>query len=194
MIAIVTRAIEILREMLLQRGCDLSDTILAQQDTAKDIAILVCRNKLHDVELGPLLQICFNLNERNEKNELNSFLGKMPEGPKSFIVVCGSFESALAKKLKQQIDHMPNVEMFELKELLFDPSKNELASEHILITDEQIIKALLVKHQVKSRTHIPLILRTDRMARHLGAKPGNLVKVININPSSGESVGYRCVV
>jgi DNA-directed RNA polymerase subunit H (RpoH/RPB5) len=194
MFAIIERAIEIIRDMLLQRGCDLSDTILANKDTAKDIAVLVYKNTIHDIELGPLLTICFNLNVRNEKNELISFLGKMPDGPKHFIVVCGSFESALAKKLKQHIDHMPNVEIFELKELQFDPSKNELASEHVLITDETHIKALLVKHQVKSRTHIPLILRTDRMARHLGAKPGNLVKVININPSSGESVGYRCVV
>jgi DNA-directed RNA polymerase subunit H (RpoH/RPB5) len=184
----IIRVIEVVRDMLMQRGHDLSGTILQEKEIAKDIATHVSRNRLYEFEVGPDLKVNFNLNERHEKTELKAFVDRL-QGTRKHIVICASLEN----KLRPIIDQMKNVEMFEVKELQYDPSKNELTPEHILIDDEQVIKDLVSTYRVKSKMHFPHILRTDRMARHLGAQSGNVIKVLRINPSSGESVAYRFV-
>jgi DNA-directed RNA polymerase subunit H len=40
---------------------------------------------------------------------------------------------------------------------------------------------------------LPKILKTDAAIRELDAKPGDVIKVVRVSPTAGESVFYRVV-
>jgi DNA-directed RNA polymerase I, II, and III subunit RPABC1 len=89
-----------------------------------------------------------------------------------------------------------NIEVFELKELIYNISKHSLVPKHILIPAfmEENINTILKQVNVKSKTQLPVILKTDPMARYLDAKPGDLVKVLRFPITSAEYVFYRLCV
>lgn len=45
-------------------------------------------------------------------------------------------------------------------------------------------------YQIKQKSQLPIILRTDPMAKYLDVKSGDVVKVTRISPSAGETIVY----
>ena len=84
-------------------------------------------------------------------------------------------------------------QVFDIRELQFNISHHHLTPKHELVSDDKEIAAILAAYEVK-KTQLPLILRADPMARYFHAKPGNLMRVTRISPTSGEYLVYRCVV
>jgi DNA-directed RNA polymerase I, II, and III subunit RPABC1 len=84
------------------------------------------------------------------------------------------------------------VQIFNLAELQFNISQHSLVPRHEPIRDEASIEAITSTFQVRSRFHFPLILTSDPMARYLGLKHGQLVRIHRISPSAGTYVMYRC--
>jgi DNA-directed RNA polymerase subunit H len=69
---------------------------------------------------------------------------------------------------------------------------HELVPKHILLTKEE--KKQLLK-QLKIRPEqLPWIRASDPVAKLIGAKPGDIVKIIRKSPTAGETVAYRFVV
>lgn len=69
---------------------------------------------------------------------------------------------------------------------------HELVPEHILLSKEEaerVLKELGVKPNL-----LPLIRASDPAARAIGAKPGDLIKIIRRSPTAGRSVVYRYVI
>jgi DNA-directed RNA polymerase subunit H (RpoH/RPB5) len=81
-----------------------------------------------------------------------------------------------------------------MKELQFNKSTHCLVPKHELITDPDEIGQIIVDYQLRGVTQLPLILKTDPMAKYLYAKPGNVVKVTRVSPTCGTNVVYRAVV
>ena len=86
------------------------------------------------------------------------------------------------------------LQVFTLKELQYNPSKHILVPKHELMADENEIKELLVKYQVKSKNHLPHILKTDIMAKWLGLRIGDVIRITRYNENSGIYHYYRCCV
>jgi len=86
------------------------------------------------------------------------------------------------------------LQVFTLKELQYNPSKHILVPKHELMDNEQEIKDLLVKYQVKSKNHLPHIFKTDVMAKWLGLRVGDVVRITRHNENSGVYYYYRCCV
>lgn len=52
---------------------------------------------------------------------------------------------------------------------------------------------VLKKYRAKDH-QLPKILRTDPMAKYLGARRGNLIKILRDSVTAGEYVVYRLVI
>lgn len=84
------------------------------------------------------------------------------------------------------------VQVFAIKELLVDVSKHMWVPQHEPIRDEKTIIQILRKYKVTTRYNFPLIMTTDRMARHLALRHGELVRITRTSPSAGMYTLYRC--
>lgn len=85
------------------------------------------------------------------------------------------------------------MQIFLCKELMYNPMKHELVPKHEKISEEEV-KVLMENLQLKSKTQIPLIQRTDVIARWLGLAKDDIVRITRYNETSGEYYFYRCCV
>ncbi|MDH5815563.1 MAG: DNA-directed RNA polymerase subunit H [Candidatus Nezhaarchaeota archaeon] len=69
---------------------------------------------------------------------------------------------------------------------------HELVPKHILLTKEER-KQLLEQLKIRPE-QLPWIRASDPVAKLIGAKPGDIVKIIRKSPTAGETIAYRFVV
>lgn len=69
---------------------------------------------------------------------------------------------------------------------------HKLVPNHIIISDKEK-KELLEKYKI-SPDQLPKILNTDPAAVSIGAKPGQIVKIIRKSHTAKEAVAYRLVI
>lgn len=74
----------------------------------------------------------------------------------------------------------------------FNVLNHVLVPRHILLTKEEA-EELLKEYHVKPY-QLPYIKASDPAARAVGAKPGNIIKIVRRSPTAGEAVAYRYVV
>jgi DNA-directed RNA polymerase I, II, and III subunit RPABC1 len=84
--------------------------------------------------------------------------------------------------------------VFDIKSLQFNISHHELVPKHEVIHDEAEVKDIVAKYSLKSKFQLPIILKTDAMAKYLGLKNGDVVKITRVSPTAGEYIVYRCCV
>jgi DNA-directed RNA polymerase subunit H len=68
-----------------------------------------------------------------------------------------------------------------------------LVPRHILLSEEEK-KEVIEKYAGGDPYKLPYILSTDPVVKILGAKPGDVIKIIRKSPTAGESIYYRLVV
>ena len=78
------------------------------------------------------------------------------------------------------------------KEPSYDGFKHDLVPKHGLLNADEA-KEVLERYHIKP-FQIPYIKSTDPAVRAIGAKPGDMVKVIRKSATAGESDFYRYVV
>lgn len=94
------------------------------------------------------------------------------------------------------IDEMYNeyklyINIFWLNTLLFNILEHEYVPEHIKITNEDF-KEIKQVYNLASKQQLPLISRHDPIAKILGIRPGEVVKIIRPSPTCGKYITYRC--
>jgi DNA-directed RNA polymerase subunit H len=72
---------------------------------------------------------------------------------------------------------------------LFD---HKLVPEHILLNEEEA-KELLDEYDIE-REMLPKIKESDPAAKEIGAKPGDIIKIIRKSDTAGETEFYRVVI
>ena len=98
------------------------------------------------------------------------------------------------QEFEKKLENPVIVQFFELREVLFNITKHCLVPKHSVIRDEEEIGKIISQYNLKNRFHLPLLLKTDPVAKYYDIKPGQIVKIDRISPSSGEYVVYRCCV
>jgi DNA-directed RNA polymerase subunit H len=74
----------------------------------------------------------------------------------------------------------------------FDPAYHELVPKHIILEDKEVEKLLNAYDIPKDK--LPLIKVTDPIVKAIGAKPGQVLKVVRKGSPAGEGISYRLVV
>ncbi len=84
------------------------------------------------------------------------------------------------------------MEIFKEEDLLVNISRNELVPKHILLSPEEK-KGLLERYRLKE-TQLPRIRVDDPMARFLGLRRGQVVKIIRKSETAGRYASYRWAI
>jgi DNA-directed RNA polymerase subunit H len=71
-------------------------------------------------------------------------------------------------------------------------TSHKLVPSHVIILENEK-KELLEKFKIMP-DQLPKILNTDPACISIGAKPGQIIKIIRKSPTAGEAVAYRLVV
>ena len=85
------------------------------------------------------------------------------------------------------------LQFFQIKQLMFNPTKHEFVPEHVKLTDAEA-QDIMKKYMIKSKLQMPIILHNDIIAKWLGLKQGDIVKIKRYNDNSGVSFYYRSCI
>ena len=126
-------------------------------------------------------------------SDISSFFSKMQEGrADSGIIVISGVLSIQAKQKLADINIELQVECFNISELMVNITEHTYVPKHILLTAEQK-KELLKRYRIKEN-QLPKILRNDPVAKYLGLKRGDVVKIIRDSETAGRYVTYRITI
>lgn len=116
----------------------------------------------------------------------------------SIIVVFDEDPQSHNRKIIADADKMLQTlggiaQYFTYHELMYNPMRHVYVPLHERV-GEGDVRTIMETYQLKSRSQLPVILRTDIIARWLGLKHGDIVRITRNNPSSGVYYYYRCCV
>ena len=135
---------------------------------------------------------------KKSKTNIDSFIDAY-NGKNNIILIFGNdilttptiTQLNLIDKILQKKKGM--LQYFQLNELQFNPTKHQLVPPHRKLTTEETTE-IMNKYLIKNKLQMPIILRTDVIAKWLGLKQGEIVEIIRINENSGKSYYYRCCI
>ena len=84
------------------------------------------------------------------------------------------------------------VQIYGLENFTFNISRHQFVPKHSILTKKESIE-LLTKYNA-ILTNLPKINREDPMAKFIGAKPNQIIKIESFNPTTGISLYYRLCV
>jgi DNA-directed RNA polymerase subunit H len=74
----------------------------------------------------------------------------------------------------------------------FDIGQHVLVPKHEILSKEKA-KEVLERYKV-SPHQLPLIKSSDPVAKAIGAKPGDILKITRDSPTAGRAIAYRFVI
>ena len=99
-------------------------------------------------------------------------------------------ENEKLKEDKYRIDYFRNIHLFRIDNLSFDISMNVTVPKHVCIRNGEEIKQILTKVHAK-REQMPIILRSDPMAKLIRLCPGDICEITRRSERCGEYKYYR---
>jgi len=78
------------------------------------------------------------------------------------------------------------------EEVSFNPLEHELSPKYEILSEDEK-RELLKRYRIKP-SNLPKIYASDPAVRALGAKPGDIIKIIRKSSLAGETYYYRLVI
>ena len=126
-------------------------------------------------------------------NDIGSFFSKMKDAKAdSGIIVISGILSSQAKQKLADINIELQVECFNISELMVNITEDAYVTKQILLSVDQS-KKLMKRYRIKE-SQLPKILHSDPVAKYLGLKRGDVVKIIRSSETAGKYVTYRITV
>jgi DNA-directed RNA polymerase subunit H len=112
---------------------------------------------------------------------------KDAEVERGIIVTDGRYTHAVKLGAKKK-----KIELLPKTFPAFDLFEHKLVPKHEILTDEER-EQLLVQYRVQAY-QLPQISSLDPCVKAIGAKPGDVLRVIRKSPTAGEHISFRYVV
>ena len=174
-----------LKEMLIDRGVNNENLDAISNEELK---IMAKTSKIFSLKVNDEMSVIYYTNPKFKINDLKKYL----DDSKHIILIFKEKVNNLnIKNIKENTNVF--VEIFMLKELQYNISRHILVPKHEIVHDQGEIDIILDTYQVK-KTQLPIIMKTDPMARYLDVKAGEIVKITRNSPSAGEAILYRYCV
>jgi DNA-directed RNA polymerase I, II, and III subunit RPABC1 len=140
----------------------------------------------------------FNSDENVGLKQLRDYMQHLVTGSYySGIMVCAKPMTGMALRLlrgSSGLEEGPKggVEVFVEQDLLVNITKHELVPKHVLLSREE--KDQLLKRYRLKETQLPRIQVTDPVAKYLGLRRGQVVKIIRKSETAGRYASYRWAI
>jgi DNA-directed RNA polymerases I, II, and III subunit RPABC1 len=82
------------------------------------------------------------------------------------------------------------IQVFWLDTLIINITHHELVPKHDIISNEEKM-GLLIKYDINNLTQLPIIIKTDPIAKYLGMKRGDVCVIKRPSETSGVYISYR---
>ena len=181
----VVKAFVTVKEMLADRGVN-AEGLNAYSDA--EIVALCKLEHIFVLEANDDLRVLFYLQNKFKINDMRRFL---TEDKKHIVIFKEKINNLNARGIR---DQNANVELFMLKDLLFNVSRHELVPKHEVISDPKEMESVMQLYDLKYKSQMPIILRTDPMCRYLDMKSGEIVRITRSSVAAGETHVYRVCV
>lgn len=192
----IERAIMHVAEMLKTRGDDVSGFL----EEAKEHPLASYYSRIITLTSSHT-KVFFALNKELAKDHIKEWKDSTGQDiidtydRKSFMIILTEKPSStslttLELKDKALASLGGIMQMYLLKELQYNPSKHSLVPLHEKMTEEDVA-TLLSSYLLKNKFQLPAILKNDVMARYLGLKHGDVVRITHYNECSGQYYYYR---
>lgn len=198
----VQRAMRNLRELLVARGDDVSEWPEEQEEDELN-EIRTTNKKFESDRTSVFFALTKELMTAKDKKSVMAHLKNPPEfveehGARAFMLIFGDTPASQVMQMVAERDKEfqklgASLQYFTLGELQYNPSKHILVPKHEKMSDTEV-RGVLQEYQLRSKSQLPSISRTDIMARWLGLKHGDVVKITRTNENSGVYYYYRCCV
>jgi DNA-directed RNA polymerase subunit H (RpoH/RPB5) len=142
------------------------------------------------------------INELKEKlkesDNISEFTNKY--GGKNNIIIVFNNES-ISTAVKSQLNKYDKIfqkngghlQYFSSQQLMFNPTKHEYVPKHTKLTEDEV-KEFMKEYSPRSKMHMHAILQNDAIAKWIGLKHGDIVRIDRYNENSGESFSYRSCI
>ncbi|MBX5321899.1 DNA-directed RNA polymerase subunit H [Candidatus Bathyarchaeota archaeon A05DMB-3] len=112
---------------------------------------------------------------------------KEAEIDRGILVASGRYTNAAKQTAKKK-----RIELLPKTFPVFDIFEHKLVPKHEILTPEER-ETVLAQYRVKPY-QLPQIKASDPAVKAIGAKPGDILRIIRKSPTAGEHIAYRYVV
>ena len=198
-----------IEEMLVYRGDDVSifkehllsmnkedfetDRNVIDIQTSNTSVIYALTKKLRKMIIDELKEKI-----KDSNNNINDFTSKYGSKINVILIFNNESISTTVKSLLNKYDKFfqkngGQLQYFTLQQLMFNPTKHEYVPTHTKLTEEEA-KEFMKEYMTRTKMHMHAILQSDPIAKWIGLKHGDIVKINRYNENSGESFSYRSCI
>lgn len=181
----IKASLTVLYEMFIDRKQNVAE-MKTYIDTIDDI--LCQTNGIFEIPVNNSTKIIFFVHGKFKINDLKKHLHTHERTNKLMVI-----KDKITNINKRNIEDVlgSNFEIFSIKELLFNISKHIYVPKHVIIDDETELTSILNRYNLKNKSNLPIILKSDPMAKYLNLQTGDIVKIFRKSSVIGESITYR---
>lgn len=174
-------ALEILRTMLGRRGLDTKTERIVTEDL----------DKVNIYTIGKVL-VVFSQKDKIQERDVTAFMtfANANEYTTGVIIVALSPPSENVVKTVTKLAK-DRVQLFHIRELQFDITTHRMSMPHRIVKDDERPALFKEYNIVKPEEQLPTIKSHDKMARWIGAVPGDIVEVTRHSDVAGVNTYYR---
>ena len=89
-----------------------------------------------------------------------------------------------------QLKQKKFIQIFNIESLMFNITEHILVPNHEIMNQTETVN-IMSKYNIQNLLQLPLILQSDPVAKFIGAKRGDIVKITKPSETAGEYVNYR---
>ena len=181
----VKRSFITLKQMLEDRKMDISNLSCISD---QELLAMIKANQIFTLKVNDNFHIVYYIHSKFKISDMKRYI---PDDSHIILIFKEKINTQNIKNIKELTTN--TIEIFMLSELMYNITHHYLVPKHDICSSDEINEIMTI-YKIKQKTQFPCILKTDPMARYLGLKQGNIVKITRPSPSAGETIVYRYCV